>query len=376
MKLRIKNLLPYKAPENILIISLRQIGDLLIISPLITKTHETWPKAKIDILGFDHALDILNGHPYIHERVRTTRRPNLKQYWWLLKRLFRRYDLALITQPNDRSHLFGLVAAKQRFGIVPQEKNQRWWKKLMCRHVVNIDYMNQHVVIEKLMLIPNILSQHNYCIRIQPPIDEDLPKDIERLVNQNKKPIIVIHAAPLRAYKRILTSTWHEVIRTLAEKNLIFLTGSSAIHDKQLNQEIISGINPPLLKNIHDVSGQLNFSQTAFLLHQASLYIGVDTSMSHLAAACDTRSIVLFGPTPPTNFGPWPNGFMLSQPYTLQARKQTKGQVTILQGPGDCVPCRMAGCNNDSDSVSNCLYQITVQEILNEALEILPNRPC
>ena len=361
----------HQPPKKILIIALRQIGDVLITSPLSTNAHETWPEAKIDFLSFNHALGVLNGHPYIHEWIGVTQRPDFEEYRLLFKRLFRRYDLALITQPSDRSHLFGLFAAKMRFGIVPQDQRQGWWKKLLCRHIVPVDYIHQHVVIEKLKLIPGIVLSKNDKITIKPPISEALPKDIQALLKQNKKPIIVIHAVPLRAYKRILNTTWHHVINQLAENHMIFLSGSSSMDDKRLNQEIISGIYPHILAHVKDVSGQLNFSQMACLLHQAALYIGIDTSISHLAAACETKSIVLFGPTPPTNFGPWPNGFMSSQPYLLKVRRQTQGVVTILQGPGSCVPCRMAGCEDNADLPSHCLYQMTAQDILDAACKIL-----
>jgi heptosyltransferase-3 len=108
----------------------------------------------------------------------------------------------------------------------------------------------------------------------------------------------------------------------------------------------------------------LSFGQLSTLLKGAALYIGVDTSVSHLAAACNTPSIVLFGPTPPTNFGPWPNGFKEPQPYRLKASEQTVGPVTILQGPGDCVPCRKAGCDDSTVGVSQCLLHLDEVSVL------------
>ena len=360
-----------KSPKKILIIAMRQIGDTLITSPLITKAHETWPEAKIDFLGFKNSLGILAGHPHIHKWIGASCRPDHREYWALFKRLFRHYDLALVTQPSDRSHLFGLFAAKKRFGVILQEDKQRWWKRLLCRHVVDVDYINQHVVTEKLMLIPNVPNSKNGAITIRAPNCAPLPNDIEDLINNTKKRIIVMHATPLRAYKQILTTTWHDIINQLAQDYFIFLTGSNSLNDKNINRDILSGVDPNYLKHVNDISGQLNFSQTATLLYQASLYIGVDTSVSHLAAACQTKSIVLFGPTPPTNFGPWPNGFDLPQPYELKNPKQTRGAITILQGPRACVPCRKAGCKNNSDSGSDCLYQITAQTILLAVSEAL-----
>ena len=49
---------------------------------------------------------------------------------------------------------------------------------------------------------------------------------------------------------------------------------------------------------------------------------------------------------------------------------QTVHNVTILQGPGDCVPCRKAGCNDTSDSRSICLEELDVKRVI-EAFENL-----
>jgi heptosyltransferase-3 len=356
------------SPKNILIIATRQIGDTLITSPLITKTHETWPHAKIDFLGFTESINILNGHPLISEIIGTSKHPNKSEYWYLIKRLFKRYDLALITQPSDRAHLFGLLSAKSRHGVVDKNIKNSWWKRLTCRHTVEIDYFNQHVVTEKLKLIPSNQNSHHHSIKIIPPMAEPLPFGLHI-----KKPFIVIHPSPLGAYKKIPNTTWQKIINNLARDFEIYLTGSKCLRDKKLNQAIISSIIKDKQNKIHDLSGQLNFSQTVTLLQKASLYIGIDTSISHLAAACETRCIILFGPTPPTNFGPWPNNFKSEQPYILKSPKQVHDNITILQGPGECVPCRKAGCD-DSNGISKCLYELSAESILNVVYEVLENQ--
>lgn len=124
-------------------------------------------------------------------------------------------------------------------------------------------------------------------------------------------------------------------------------------------------------KQVIDTAGKLSIPQAGTLLRGAALYIGVDTSITHLAAACNTPTIALFGATPPTNFGPWPNGFIGDQPYLLRARSQTVGNVTILQGPGECVPCRKAGCQDRADSNSECLDLLESSQVITAAEKIL-----
>jgi heptosyltransferase-3 len=120
-------------------------------------------------------------------------------------------------------------------------------------------------------------------------------------------------------------------------------------------------------EHVLDTAGLLTIPQAGTLIRGAIAYVGVDTSITHLAAACNIPTIALFGPTPPTNFGPWPNGFIGEQPYQLRARFQTVGNVTILQGPGECVPCRKAGCEDRASSNSECLDLLDPHQVI-EAL--------
>jgi len=351
-------------PQNILIIALRQIGDTLISTPLIDDIAYAWPDAKIDFLGFSSSLGILEGNPHIRTFICSSAKPKRSEYLSLIKRIYRQYDLAMVTQPNDRSHLFGLLAAPIRYGVVPNDAKQGWWKRWMCKHTVEVDYYQQHVITEKRKLIPEGLRRLHHPVSVTPPRALPLPASIQSWIDDSPQKTLVIHATPLGNYKRIDTDTWQAVITSLLQNHRVILTGSDAVSDVELNAKIVASIPINLRSMLKDTSGQLNFGQLCNLLHRVDLYIGVDTSISHLAAACNTPSIVLFGPTPPTNFGPWPNGFTEVQPYLLKAQEQTVGPITILQGPGTCVPCRKAGCDDSTLGVSECLLQLDPKTIL------------
>jgi ADP-heptose:LPS heptosyltransferase len=60
----------------------------------------------------------------------------------------------------------------------------------------------------------------------------------------------------------------------------------------------------------------------------------------------------------------WLNGFIGKQPYQLSAKVQKVDNVAIIQGPGECVPCRKAGCEDKADSRSDCLVNLSVQQAL------------
>jgi heptosyltransferase-3 len=159
------------------------------------------------------------------------------------------------------------------------------------------------------------------------------------------------------------------LITYLVKRGLqVVLSASPAKQDLQLNQDILSLLDDETRSHVIDTAGSLSIPQAGSLLRGAEVYIGVDTSITHLAAACNTPTITLFGATPPTNFGPWPNGFIGTQPYQLRARTQIVGNITILQGPGECVPCRKAGCLDRANSHSECLDLLEPGQVI-EALD-------
>ena len=378
-------------PKKVLFIATRQIGDVLVTTPLISRARELWPDAEFHFLGYRGKLEMLKGNPNITRTIETSDRPKFTEYLSLFFRLFQRYDLAVVTQPSDRAYFYGLAAARRRVGVLgghPQgiteqdktRKNksdkQNAWKKLICLHTVDVDYFAQHVITEKIRLLEIFYQKpqdlFSKPISVSAPTGDPIAPSIAA---QLHSPYVVVHPGPLTAYKRWPLAYWKTLLTWITQQGWqVVLSASPAKQDLQLNQDILSLLDEETRKQIVDTAGLLSIPQAGTLIRGALAYVGVDTSITHLAAACNTPTIALFGPTPPTNFGPWPNGFIGKQPYQLRARSQTVGNVTILQGPGECVPCRKAGCEDRASSHSECLDQLAPNQVT-EALQTAINKP-
>lgn len=101
-----------------------------------------------------------------------------------------------------------------------------------------------------------------------------------------------------------------------------------------------------------DLTGKLSLSQTAGVLRQASLYLGNDSGLMHLAAAAGTRCLALFGPTRERKNAPWGPGHR------------------VLTAALDCRPCyhnKPIACPRQLA----CLIDISVEQVLAAALEML-----
>src|SRR4051812_35006803 len=94
---------------RILVICTRQLGDVLLTTPLIRAARQRWPAAAIDVLGFGGTLGMLRGNPDVEQLIEVPAGSGWRQSWPLIRHLWRRYDLALVAQYSDRAHLYGFI---------------------------------------------------------------------------------------------------------------------------------------------------------------------------------------------------------------------------------------------------------------------------
>lgn len=93
---------------------------------------------------------------------------------------------------------------------------------------------------------------------------------------------------------------------------------------------------------IRNLVGKLSLEQTASACRKASVLVGPDSGVAHLAVAVGTPAVVLFGPSDPDKWGP-PAG---------------RGAVVRVSVP--CAPCSMFG------SVKPCRRRVCMERILPE----------
>jgi len=110
------------------------------------------------------------------------------------------------------------------------------------------------------------------------------------------------------------------------------------------------GIERPLTQGAV-VARHLSLSQLAAVLARADLYLGNDTGVSHLAAALNVVSVVLFGPS---NIKQWaPRGH----------------RVTVLSQQVECAPCTVLVMKQCADR--RCLTTLRPEYVCRELDRLL-----
>jgi heptosyltransferase-3 len=181
-----------------------------------------------------------------------------------------------------------------------------------------------------------------------------------------------VHPVALFAYKSWPAQGWEALLRWLQKEGLqVALTGGPAKAEREFCEALAR-------HGARNLAGALSFGELAELIRGARLYVGPDTSVTHVAAACGTPTLALFGPSNPVKWGPWPRGVVADpSPWQMLARPwQHKGNVLLLQGVqppelGRCVPCRLEGCERHVASASRCLTEMPAETVIQAAARLL-----
>lgn len=348
-------------PRRILVISTRQFGDALLITPLLRSLKQTWPQAVLDVLTFRGKEIIFQGNADIAELIITAEHPTWREYLSLFKRIARRYDLAVSTQAGDRPLLYALFAAPRRAAPLPRRDKQSAWKHLLIQHKI-INDPHCHVLRRHLNLA-RVLGA-TPCYEVIPPAHPAAAQNLDTLLGRTwrEEAYAVLHPAPLWRYKRWHATGWRSVVRELHRRGLrIFISGGPDAEE----QTYISQTLGAEAAHCEILAGRVSFAELALLLSRCALYLGPDTAVSHLAAACGAPCVVLYGPSNPQEWSPWPRGFARDgNPFVQRGSVQQVNNVTLIQGPGDCVPCHREGCEQHRASHSRCLDELDVQQVL------------
>jgi heptosyltransferase-3 len=336
--------------SRILVVALRRLGDVLLATPLIRTLKRAWPDATIDALVFRGTEGILEGNADIAAVHTLPEHARAKASLALLRMLWRGYDLAISTQSGDRPTLFAWAAGRQSAGFVEGSGLMHRMKRFALTHPVPA-VSEVHRVPEVLRLAEALGVRG--VAKVVPPQ--------ARPAQRPDSPYAVVHAAPMFRYKQWADEGWRGIATALVTRGLTVLasTGPGAEERNYLDR-VWSGAPMQRLD-------PLTWGELAGLIAGAQLYVGPDTSVTHLAAATGTPTIALYGPTNPRLWGPWPAGG-LDRPWEAAGTVQNRGNVWLVQNPPACpwsiLPCQQEGCERHLTSHSRCLDELTVVQVL------------
>lgn len=361
-------------PRSILICSMRLIGDVILTTPLIGLLKSAYPDAAIDFLVTRKTGEFLEKDPRVrrviyHQQFDVDRNVHIKGEGYF-RQIARQYDMAINMNRSDRGN-FAVVLAGKRWRVGFYDESgfvKDFWKKLLLTHLIKFEpYVHIAYMCRMVADAVGIAAERLECKVFWDADDEHM---VEFRVPAKEKGLryFVIHPFARARYKYWRFERFVEVSDRIATQyGLQPVWTSSPLPDEV---DLLERLAAQCKYRPITVPGTFNLNQMTCLLAGASLYVGLDTAITHLAATTGIPMVALFGSTPTVYWAPWDNTVPADEQRSIAKGKRPSNHIEIIQKEWECVPCSFQGCNGNGEE-SPCLLEIGSDEVLRAVERLL-----
>lgn len=326
--------------RKVLLIRLRSIGDTVLATPSLFALKRFLPNAQVDILVEDWVAPVLEAHPYI-DNIVTLERGSLAVRAKVARQLrATRYDVVYNLHGGTTATLLTrATGAPHRVG----------YKTYQYAHLHNHQSPSSstlwsqektHSVEQQLAL----LGWTGVPVTDRPPTklgfsDESFSVVSARLNSSglSDKNFALIHPAAAFATKQWAPENFARVVEFLADAGIASVAIAGPGEAEVLNK-LIGSTSTRL------VTFDLTLPQVSALASRASLFVGNDSGIAHIAAAIGTPSVVIFGSSNRAHWSPW-----------------TRGAAEVVFEEMECQPC--PGYHCEKFAQPECILRVPVSRV-------------
>ena len=275
------------APETVLALVVSRIGDTLLCTPALRALKETWPDCRLTVVAHPGRLPLLAGLPWIDTLVpwKPWRR------WATLLPGAARYDLAIVFHPDRRQLDFARrcarlvvteaipgVAANERLLLpaLPAEPMVAVEQRLRLVRAAGAESANQRLA---------------YCV--SPEEKQAAKSRLATLGVAGHHPLVALQlkSFPTKAHRDWPVECFAELVGCLVEHHpdariIVTGDGQSAAAAASLGERFPG--------RVASLAGACGLRESAAILAETDLYVGVDTGPTHLAGALGIPMVALY----------------------------------------------------------------------------------
>ena len=339
--------------KKILVIQLGDIGDVVWAIPTFWALKAAFPQSVVSVLVRNHNGDFLADDSHI-DKIFTVTTEGAFDGLQLVRNLRReRFDLLFDLRSDDRgaflSFLSGAkIKASQYYSSLP-------WRNKAFTHLVDpspeqakkIGAAEQSLQIIRGFGINEITSVPQIFVA------QKLKGKMSELLTEEKVSTdngwVSINPFSRWAYKEWDIDKWRQLAFFIWQtyKMPVIITGSAS--ERKRADELAFESKSP----IHNLAGKTTLREMAALLQMSRLHVGVDSAAPHIAAAVNTPTITIYGPSDWRDWAP------------------TGDKNMVVLPDMDCSPCHKKGCDGKGRSI--CLDNLPVAKIQNAVETMLSN---
>jgi ADP-heptose:LPS heptosyltransferase len=341
--------------KRIAVIKLDHIGDVILSIPAIINLGENFSDERITMVVNPASEQIAKLIPHVDEVIcynakffdRTGKAKAfdfVKAFHFAKDMKSRNFDLIVDFRGSFASLLFALTA-KNRDRL---DRGTYLIRRKLALTKATLNKADQYTPNHEAEISLDILAKAGITIKTKRShLDlSGIPDDLIEYSDIN----IVIHPGGPMLLKRWSADRYAEVIRQLLKHYSVRVALIGGKDESELVRSIISMVGD---NRVADLSGKLTLVQLAYLFKKADLFIGNDSGPMHIASACETKVIGLYGPTDPERFGPYGDN------------------CVILRMEDKCKPCSQDKCKFKD---YRCIDRISVDDVMNVVSKIISTK--
>ena len=274
---------------SFLVITVARIGDTLLATPAIRAIARAYPQAPITVLSHPKRAEVLEHLPFIGRVGRISKR----RAFWRGRWGSQRHDYALVYGFDEALVAYALRVAKN---VVAFRQKDPALNRRLYRAVEVPAFQSEHSV-RQLLRLPAALDIPPAGLRLAYAVSPSERAWAEarsaRDTPAGAGPIIGLQVAsfPTKSYRDWPVENFAELAQALAAeypRAHFFIYGGS-------EERVRTGwLEKKLGRRATPYAGRLSLRQTAALMSETDLYVGVDTGPTHIMSAFDVPLVGLY----------------------------------------------------------------------------------
>lgn len=273
--------------KKILVISLSNIGDVILTFPVIDILLRDFPEAEISVVIGPKTPSLFEKNPHIkHMYIYIKKHTLVWIFKWLRVLRKEKFDLVV----DLRHTMLPLLL------MIPHRTS------LIRKKVGDIHMKDKHLNVLKAVHPFTKESDVKYCFNIDEQDDHYVVQLLSKSV-VGEKPFVVI--APGAADKNKCWDAKH-FTHVVDYLNLDKQFGVIFIGDEH-DGKIVENIQKDMKGQSVDLCGKLTLSQLGIVISRCQGMVSNDSGPMHIASYLNKPIITIYGPTDPKKYGPWSN---------------------------------------------------------------------